>query len=121
MPKEAFTTAETLRFFNNLFDVLNGYSRHDKPNPNRVRMCNKSHHVEFLREAKGKIHNMRFENKQTLEPERCIPSLENLEATIDLYIAMWNKLKSLGMTLRPRSCFFFYFWFFSIFDRVFFI
>ena len=107
MPKEACETAKALKFFNDLFDVLNGYSKHDKPNPNRILMSDKSYHVAFLREARGKIHQMRFVNKTTLLPERSIPCLQNLEATID---AMWNKLKSLGIIYIPISLLiFFYF------------
>lgn len=110
MPKEACETAKTLKFFNDLFDVLNGYSKHDKPNPNRILMSDKTHHISFLREAKGKIHQMRFVNKITLLPERTIPCLKNLETTIGSYIAMWNKLKTLGK-IQIYNIFFIFFFF----------
>ena len=100
MPKEAAETAKTIKFLNDLFDVLNGYSKHDKPNEYRTCLSDSTKHLPFLREAKGRVHKMRFVNKDTLEPERSIPCLKNLEDTIEAYISMWNKLKLLGMLTK---------------------
>lgn len=99
MPEEGHNTAKTLRFFDKLFDTLNGPSPQDKPNPHRTVMTNDSFHEQYLREAKGELHKMRFVNKETHKPEAAsVPCLGNLEKTIDGFLLLWKKMKSLGFT-----------------------
>ena len=116
MAKKACETAKALKFFNDFFDVLNGYSKHKKPNPDRILINDKTYHVAFLREENGKVHQMWFLNESTLLSERSILCLQNLEATIDAYIAMWNELKSLGIIHIKISLFIFFYFQYIIFD-----
>lgn len=88
MPKSGKTTAFIMKFFNKLFDVLNG----------RDLMTASSHHIEFLKEAKGVLHKMRFVNKIDTTKTESLPSLKNLIFTIDSVLRLWKVLVGLGFT-----------------------
>lgn len=86
MPESAKHTAYVLKFFNRLFDTLNG----------REPMTATSYHVEFLKYAKGVLRKMRFVDKEDHRKSEPLPSLTNLIITIDAVLRLWSVLQDLG-------------------------
>lgn len=86
MPQNAKNTAYVLRFFNKIFDTLNG----------RELMTATSQHIAILKDAKGVLNKMRFVDKVDHRKSEPLPSLNNLIVTIDSVLRLWNVLEGLG-------------------------
>ena len=69
MPQEASITGETILFFDELYDAMNGLDKDDKKKASRSLMTDNSSHLRIMEEAKAKLNRMRFVNKETLEPD----------------------------------------------------
>lgn len=94
MPAEAKNSAIGLRFLNKLTDALNGKSSDEKNHPARLPITDSSYHVEFLKDAKAKVHKMRFIDPTTGKPTKIkYPCLKNLMKTIDAMIMLWKILR----------------------------
>lgn len=105
MPKEARNTARGLRFFDKLFDAMNGTNKADKSHPNRHEITDLSYHIPFFKEARALLLRIRFVNKDTHESEKVdVPSLKNMIWSIDAFLMIWKKLKKLGFeSLNQRN------------------
>lgn len=94
MPDSGKITAFVMKFFNQLFDALNG----------RELMTTNTHHIEFLKQAKQVLSKMRFVNKANTRKTESLPSLKNLIFTIDSVLLTWKVLVNLGFeSLNTRN------------------
>lgn len=94
MPVDAKNTAIGLRFLSHLTDALNDKSVDEKSHPTRLPITDGSYHIEFLKDAKGKVHRMRFIDPKTGKPAKVkYPCLKNLVKTIHAMIMLWKIFK----------------------------
>ncbi|KAJ8666513.1 hypothetical protein QAD02_008175 [Eretmocerus hayati] len=84
---------EFFEFFDKVIDSLNGPGRGNEEKKFRKVITETSFHHEFSKEAKEKIHRMRFCKRN----EKAGPTLKNIVLTIEGYQRMWKRLSSLGM------------------------
>lgn len=91
LPKEDLATAELLRFFNDLFDSVNGEASANERAPLRVVVNKDSEHHKFWTSATKKLAHMRFVAKKTNE---CMPpSLVHWRTTIESFQKLYKILK----------------------------
>lgn len=104
MSETARNTAETISFFDDLFDSVNGASLRNKTNrgkPLRQAVTEKSPHHSFWEKAIVRLKNTRFVDNAG--KESFVPSLKNFIQTIESYQRVWQFLKKKNIkVMRPR-------------------
>ena len=93
---EAKGTAEICRFFNNLFDSVNGSDENDVYELRRPVTENSAHH-KFWDEALTFLKSIRFLDNENDQPTS-VPSLKNWITTVEGFKLLWKKVHNLGFT-----------------------
>ena len=93
---DATNTAETILFFDKLFDSLNSSSSEPNPNEYRCPVTEKSIHSKFWKEAQGKLMRMKFVNTDTLQPSSSVKTIKNWKLTIEGFEKLCEILKVEG-------------------------
>lgn len=97
-------TAETVLFFDKLFDSVNGaatFSKNTKGKPLRAAVTATSPHHEFWQQAIKKLKTMKYVDANG--KPKSVPSIENFITTLKSYMRLWQILKNEGVKImRPR-------------------
>lgn len=97
-------TAETVSFFDDLFDSVNGasiYNKRNKGKPLRQAVTEKSAHHQFWREAISKLESLKFVD--SAGKETTVPSLKNWVTTLKSFQRLWRFFQSKKIkVMRPR-------------------
>lgn len=112
--EEGIATAETVNFFNDLFDSVNG---DDKKTDNELRcpVMESTDHHEFWVRTKNILRNMSYIDKVSREIVKSVPTLVNWLFTIDGFQKLWqtvhekydfNKLNTRYINQDPLENFF---------------
>ncbi|XP_033212821.1 uncharacterized protein LOC117170271 [Belonocnema kinseyi] len=101
MPSEAYHTAFNLNLLNDFGDgfssVRKGYVRQGDRNTRRVPWTENFYQDEFFKLSARQLKSMWFIDKKTQKSVTTdIPSLQNLIDTLEDFLVIWEKLKSLG-------------------------
>lgn len=100
--EEGITTAETVFFFNDLFDSVNG---NNNESDLRSPISDNSAHHSFWTDAKIRLRKMSYVDKITRELIS-VPTLKNWLFTIDGFQKIWNivRVKHNFRILKSRYC-----------------
>jgi len=113
--EEGIATAETVNFFNDLFDSVNGDNKKSDNNELRCSVTENSEHHEFWVRAKNVLRNMFYIEKDSRKIVRSVPTLVNWLFTIDGFQKLWqivheiydfNKLNTRYINQDPLENFF---------------
>lgn len=103
MQKRALDTAKVVKFFDNLFDSMNGGTYRGEPGkPLKTAVRNKSPHLHFWESSIVELKKMSFRKEGTME---CTvpPSLKNLILTVEGFIEVRRFLLDKVPFFLPRS------------------
>lgn len=102
--ESGIATAETVNFFNDLFDSVNGSENSD--NNLRCAVTADSVHHAFWTNAKNVLSNMCYVDKITRETIRASPTLKNWLSTVEGFENLWEILKCKYdfTTFKTRYC-----------------
>ncbi|XP_063623639.1 uncharacterized protein LOC134804659 [Cydia splendana] len=96
-------TAETVLFFDKLFDSINGSATYSQKKGKELRcaVTEKSKHHEFWPESIEKLEKIKYVD--SMGNPKSVPSLKNFIATVKTFMKLWQFFKSKNMTImRPR-------------------
>lgn len=95
IPQSGVHTAFVIHLMNGIADATNGTD--DDRNCRRISFSDNSYHEEFITNAIRQLKNIRFVDKNTLEPVKTyVPCLPNLIDTLRGFKMLWRKLKEVG-------------------------
>lgn len=92
--EEGIATAESVNFFNNLFDSVNGNKKNENDdNELRRAVIENSAHHEFWVSAKNVLRNMFYVEKVSRKIVPSVPTLTNWSFSINGFQKIWKILK----------------------------
>lgn len=88
--EEGIATAETVNFFNDLFDSVNGDDKKACNNELRCPVMGNSDHHEFWVRSKNLLRKMCYIDKVSREIVKSVPTLVNWLFTVDGFQKLWQ-------------------------------
>lgn len=104
MSETTKNTAETVLFFDQLFDSVNGAAKSNKKNKGkllRTAVSDQSPHHTFWQKAIDKLKEMKYIDR--VGNEKSVPSIKNFIITLKSFMRLWQLFKTLNLNvMRPR-------------------